>query len=158
MHANHLTAVDSSVGTTFHVPVSIRRMKRPLAVTLVSLYYAGFSGVLVGLLVWQVASGKVHSRWSDAAFPLAFALMLAIIPGVIALGLWVMDNAARFAAILVAIVHGIATLHWAAHPLFGWQWLPPLRIAIDVAIIVALSQPSMRRAFRENRIVLGLER
>jgi hypothetical protein len=132
-------------------------MKRPLAVTLVSLYYAVFSCALVGLLLWQMGSGNIHSRWSDAAFPLAFAFMSAIIPGVIALGLWVMDNAARFAAILIAIVHGLATLHWAAHPLFGWRWLPPLRIAIDVAIIVALSQPSMRRAFRENRIALGLK-
>lgn len=133
-------------------------MKRPLTVTLVSLYYAAFSCALVGLLVWQLASGKIHSRWSDAAFPLAFAFMFASIPGVVALGLWVMDNAARFAAILIAIVHGLATLHWAAHPLFGWRWVPPLRLGIDVAIIVALSQPSMRRAFRENRIELHLER
>jgi hypothetical protein len=131
-------------------------MKRAMAVSLVCCYFAAFSLMLLGVLLWQLATGQIHSRWSDALFPLAFAFMLALIPGVIAMGLWVMDNAARITAIVIALIHAIATVQWAAHPLFGWQWLPPLRIMLDVAIIVVLLRPAIRQAFRVNQIALNL--
>jgi hypothetical protein len=131
-------------------------MERPWSVRLACVYFVVFSLVLLSALLWPLITGQMHSRWADTAFPLAFALLVTLIPGVIALGLWVMDNAARVAAIVIAVLHAIATLHWFSHPLFGWQWLPPVRIAIDVVIIVAMLHPATRRAFRQSRIVLDL--
>src|SRR5215813_299965 len=55
-------------------------MKRPVAVTLSSVYYAGFSVVLISMLLWQIASGGIHERWTDAVFPVAFCFVLAVIP------------------------------------------------------------------------------
>jgi hypothetical protein len=132
-------------------------MERPWSVRLACIYFGSFSVVLLSALLWPLIAGQMHSRWVDAAFPLAFALLVTLIPGVVAFGLWVMDSAARVAAIVIALLHAIATVHWFSHPLFGWQWLPPVRIAIDVAIMIAMLHPGTRRAFRQSRIVLDLK-
>jgi len=72
--------------------------RRPLDVALIAIYFAGFSSVLVWLIVYQLLAHRIHMPWQDKIVLLPFTLLIAIIPATIALGLWVMDNAARLAA------------------------------------------------------------
>ena len=136
--------------------VSMVVMKRPWSVTLACVYFGAFSFVLLSALIWPLATGQMHSRWSEAAFPLAFCLLITLLPAIVALGLWLMDSAARVAAMVMALLHAVATLHWFSHPLFGWQWLPAVRFLIDVAIIVTMLHPATTRAFRQSSHLLRL--
>ena len=69
--------------------------KRPLDVGLIVLYFAVFSAVLLGILLWQWAAGHIHASWQEKIFVLPICFLLALLPGVLSLGLWMLDNAAR---------------------------------------------------------------
>lgn len=133
-------------------------MKRPLDVTLSSIYYAGFSLVLIGMLVGQIASGGIHEHWTDAVFPVAFCFVLAIIPGVVALGLWTLDGAARIGSVVFAFLHLVVTFAFLSR-LSGVHMLPYARIVLDCLLIAAMFRPEVRRAFQVQGqgIRLGLK-
>jgi hypothetical protein len=122
-------------------------MKRPLDVTLSSIYYAGFSAVLIGILLWQIASGGIHERWTDAVFPVAFCFVLAMIPGVVALGLWTLDGAARIGSVVFAFLHLVVTFAFLSK-LSGVHILPYARIVLDCLLIAAMFRPEVRKAFQ----------
>jgi len=121
-------------------------MKRPLDVTLSSIYYAGFSVVLISILLWQIASGGIHEHWTDAVFPVAFCFVLAIIPGVVALGLWTLDGAARIGSIVFALLHLLVTLAFLSK-LSGIHVLASARILLDCLLIAVMFRPEVRKAF-----------
>jgi len=122
-------------------------MKRPVAVTLSSVYYAGFSVVLISMLLWQIASGGIHERWTDAVFPVAFCFVLAVIPGVVALGLWTLDGGARIGSIVFALLHLIVTMAFLSK-VSGGHIVPYVRIGVDCLLVAIMFRPDVRRAFQ----------
>ena len=89
-------------------------MTRPIPVTLVSLYFGAFSCLLLAALLKPLLAGEMHSRWSDAAFPLAFALLATLIPaaiGLLSFVLWIvcMVKAYQGQRFMVPVAGDIAT-------------------------------------------------
>lgn len=130
--------------------------ERPWPVTLIAIYFAGFCCELVAVLVSQLIGHKIHGAWSEAAFPVAFCFMLALLPGVIAAGLWLLDNAARLMAIFFALAHALLNWAWMSQPSVGYRTITLLRIAADILTILLLCQPTVYRAFQQQRIQLQL--
>ena len=118
-------------------------MKRPLDVTLASLYYAGFASLLIVVLLSQIT--EIHERWIDAVFPVAFCFLIAFIPAVIALGLWTLDSSARIAAVMFALIHIVTTIAYMAK-LPRIAVVPCLRIILDCVVILAMYRPQGRHS------------
>jgi hypothetical protein len=154
-------AVSGSWGLTkIWMEGSLRRLLidpvRPFAVVLVSAYHAIFCTVLMYVILTQIPS--VRSPWTEAFFPLLFMLFIAIIPGVIALGLWVLDDSARYFAICFSVVHGLG--HYALLSTGRMPWTGRLagRIGLDLLMAGVLVSPTIRQAFRPPPIQLHLDR
>ena len=143
-------------GTAGSDPVSDSTMRRPTDVTLTALYYAGFSAVLIFVLLWQLLIHGTRERWFDALFAVLFFFALSLVPTVISLGLWTLDNAARLGSIMFAFLHVIVTCAHLTHLPSSRYSLPITRIGIDVLIIVAMVRPGVHRAFKCQSIELGL--
>jgi hypothetical protein len=79
-------------------------MDRPFAVTFVAFYYAIFSAVLITALIGQLTGHHIHGSFKDLVVVLPMSFAVTLIPGLLAFGLWVMDNTARIGAILFAIL------------------------------------------------------
>src|SRR5215831_8100656 len=127
--------------------VSELSVNRPIDVTLSAIYYAGFSTLLIAVLFWQLLVHGTRERWFDALFPVLFMLVLSLIPAVISLGLWTLDNAARIGSLIFAFLHIIVTAVHIGHIPTSRILLPATRIALDLLIIVAMVRPGVRRAF-----------
>ena len=129
---------------------------RPRAVALIAAYYAAFCIELVAVLSWQLIGHKIHGSWQEAAFPVAFCFLLALLPGVIAIGLWLFDDAARIMAIIFALAHALLNWAWMNQPLVGYRMLTSIRIALDILAILLLTRPAVKRIFHQQRIELHL--
>lgn len=132
--------------------------ERPWPVTLIAIYFAGFCCELVAVLGSQLIGHKIHGSWGEAAFPVAFCFMLVLLPGVIAAGLWLLDNAARIMCVFFALAHALLNWAWMSQPSVGYRSITLLRIAADILTILLLCHPAVRRAFRQQRIELRLGR
>ena len=130
--------------------------ERPWAVRLVAVYYAAFSCELAAAIAWQVIEGKIHGPWQDSIFPLLFCFLLVLLPAVNAIGLWLLDDAARWMAIFFAVLHAVVNWAWISNPQVHRPILPSLRIAMDVLAIFLMNRPAVRVAFRDYRIDLRL--
>jgi hypothetical protein len=122
--------------------------RRPLDVGLIALYYAAFSAVLLAILLWQWAAGHIHASWQEKIIVLPFCFLLALLPGVLSLGLWMLDNAARIAAILFALLHAIAEIAFLSNLHIPSRAFTLFRIAVDIAIVCCLCRTGVRRAFK----------
>lgn len=131
--------------------------ERPWAVRFVAVYYAVFSCEIAGAIAWQLIGGKIHGTWQDSIFPLLFCFLLALLPGVIAIGLWLLDDAARWMAVLFAVLHAVVNWAWMSNSEVRRSIMPSLRIAMDVLAIFLLNRPIVRNAFRDYRIDLRLK-
>jgi len=131
--------------------------ERPWAVRFVAMYFAAFSCELAGVIAWQVIAGKIHGPWQESIFPLLFCFLMALLPVVIATGLWLLDDAARLMAIFFAVLHAVVNWAWMSNPEVHRPIIPSLRIAMDVLAIFLMSQPAVRGAFRDYRIDLRLK-
>jgi hypothetical protein len=131
-------------------------VKRPAEVTLVAIYYAGFSVVLLGVLGWQTVMHPPSAGWIDAAPPLLFCLLIAVIPAVISVGLWILDDAARIGSVILAIIHGIVTIVWLSRMPTMKIVLPWIRLVIDGAIVLCMVRPGVQRAFKWRMTELRL--
>lgn len=131
-------------------------MKRPIDVTLSAIYYAGFSAVLIAVLFWQLLVHGTQERWFDALFPILFMLLLSLIPAVISLGLWILDDAARIASVIFAFLHIMLTAVYIGHVPSSKAFLPVSRIGLDLLIILAMFRPGVRRAFQWEAAELRL--
>ncbi len=132
-------------------------MKRPLDLTLVALYHAGFSLVLVGVIAWQCVFHPPSAAWTDSLPVILMMLFAALIPGVLCVGLWLMDNGARIGALLFTLFHILLTLAWIDSGSAPALWRPGLRLALDAWILYVLLRPGVRRAFQESeQLMLGL--
>lgn len=130
-------------------------MKRPRGVTAIAAYHALFSALLLGRLAWQAIVHRPAAGWLDAAPVLLMLLFLALIPAVLCIGLWIMDEGARIAVIVFTLLHMITTVLYLEHS--PGLWRPWARMGMDVAIVAVLMLPSIRRAFREqNRLVFDV--
>jgi len=127
---------------------------RPLAVSLIALYHAVFSCVILSVLIWQLPSVKPPRM--EACFPVLIAFFLALIPGVIAVGLWVLDDVARFLAMMLSLLHALGNCALISTRHMGWEPLPVSRIVLDIVMIGVLLLPAMRRAFRPPAVELKL--
>ncbi|GEM_PF-3429941 len=127
---------------------------KPLLVVLIAAYHAIFSCVLVYVIVSQLP--RLRSPWTEAAFPVLFMVFAAIIPGVIALGLWILDDSARYFAIFFSLLHGLGNCALLATGRLQWTARPLVRIGIDILIMGILFLPSIRNAFRPPPIRLSL--
>lgn len=127
---------------------------RPPALTLIALYHAILSGIIVAVLLWQLP--RIRTPWTEAFFPVLICLFLALLPGVIALGLWVLDEAARFMAIFFALLHALGNFALISTHHFGWTVRPVGRIALDLVVIGVLLLPSVRNAFTPLHVDLKL--
>jgi hypothetical protein len=127
---------------------------KPLPVILIAAYHAIFCCVLLGVIVNQLP--HLRSSWTDAAFPILFMAFAAIIPGVIALGLWILDDSARYLAIVFSLLHGLGNYALLSTGRLPWTARPLGRIGLDVLIIGILMLPSIGNAFRPPPIHLSL--
>lgn len=89
---------------------------------------------------------------------LPICLLLAILPGVLAVGLWLLDNAALIGAVLFALMHTIAELAFLTNPHVSSRAFTVLRIALNGVIIACLCRPKVRRAFKWQPVGLSLRR
>ena len=115
---------------------------RPNTLIAAALYHAVFSAYAIFVLARELR--WLHSSWSDALFPIVVCLTAAALPAVLALGLWAMDNAARYAALAFTGLHAISTILWMDHS--GRVIWPAIRLALDVAVALLLLAPPSRRA------------
>ena len=130
--------------------------RRPWDVVAIAGYYAAFSLVLLGMIAWQMISHQIHAYWTEKILVLPFAFLLALLPGVIALGLWVLDNAARILAMLFAVAHAFSTIAWLSQPHVPSRTFSVFRIAVDIAIVVCLNRPAVRKAFHWQPVSFSL--
>src|SRR5579884_1767923 len=135
---------ERSVRSIFFEPV------KPLPVTLIAAYHAIFCCALLCVVVSQLP--HLRSSWTDAAFPILFMVFAAIIPGVVALGLWVLDDSARYFAIFFSLLHGLGNYALLSTGRLPWTTRPLARIGIDLLIVGILFLPSIRNAFRSPPI------
>lgn len=154
-------AVNGSWGLTkIWLAGSLRRLlfdpMRPLPVVLVCAYHAIFCCVLLYVIVSQLP--RITSPWTEAFFPLLFVVLTAILPGVIALGLWVLDDSARYFAMFLSVVHGLGNYALLSTGRLPWTARPIGRIGLDVLILGILVSPPIKRAFRPPPINLNLDR
>ena len=127
---------------------------KPLPVILASAYHAIFCSALLYVIASQLP--HVTSPWTEAFFPILFMFLVALIPGVIALGLWVLDGAARYLAIVFSLIHGLGNYALLSNGRLPWSAWPVGRIGVDILIIGILVSPPIRRAFRPPPIYLAL--
>jgi hypothetical protein len=128
--------------------------RRPAALVLIAVYHAVFSCVVLTVLIRQLP--LIKAPFSEALCPLLLAFFVALLPAAIAVGIWLLDEAARWWAIVFSLVHGLGNYAWMSSLNLGWQPLPTARIVLDVVMICVLLLPSTRRAFRPPQIELGL--
>ena len=131
--------------------------ERPLDVTLVAIYLGAFSAVLWGIISWEWLGGHIHGAWQDKLVVLPLCLLLSLLPGVIALGLWVLDNAARLGAMLFALLHAITEIAFFFKPHIPSPAFTLLRIALDALIIASLCRPGVRKVFSWDPVRLSLQ-
>jgi hypothetical protein len=127
---------------------------KPSPVILVSAYHAIFCCALLYVIASQLP--YITSPWTEAFFPILFMFLVAIIPGVIALGLWVLDDSARYLAIVFSLMHGLGNYALLSNGRLPWSAWPVGRICVDILIIGILVSPPIRRAFRPPSIHLAL--
>jgi hypothetical protein len=126
--------------------------RRPLDVVLAVVYCAGFSAALVGMLAVQIIGGHIHGTWREKAVVLPMAFLLAIIPGGLALGLWLLDNAARLTAIFFTLLHAIAEVAFLGQPQVPWRAFTIPRIVMDGLIIACLCRSHVRKIFKDRSV------
>jgi len=119
---------------------------KPSPVILASAYHAIFCCALLYVITSQLP--HVTSPWTEAFFPILFMFLVAIIPGVIALGLWVLDDSARYLAIVFSLIHGLGNYPLLSNGQLPWSAWPVGRIGVDILIIGILVSPPIRHAFR----------
>ncbi|HET9743731.1 MAG TPA: hypothetical protein VFQ00_13355 [Terriglobales bacterium] len=127
----------------------------PLAVRIIALYQIAFAVELIGTIAWQIP--KIREPWADAIFPVLFCVLIAIFPAVLALGLWTLDDSARIGSMLFALCHALMNVGWISQLSQDPGPVVRVRILIDVAVIVTLLTPSIRKAFRPERLTLRLD-
>jgi hypothetical protein len=132
--------------------------ERPLDVTLIAIYLGAFSTVLWGIILFQWLGGHIHGAWPDKLLVLPLCFLLSLLPGVIALGLWVLDNAARLGAMLFALLHAIIEMGFFFKPHIHWPAFTLFRIGLDGLIIACLCRPGVRKVFSWSPVRLSINR
>lgn len=132
--------------------------RRPLAVVLITLYHVGFSAFLLGLLVWQIATHQIHATVAEKAVVLPFTFLIAILPGVLGFGLWMLDNAARLGVILFTLLHAISEIAYLSNAHVPSRAFTLVRIIWDGVMIAWLSHSSVRKAFQWQSVELSLRK
>jgi hypothetical protein len=127
---------------------------KPWPVMLASAYHAIFCCALLYVIARQLP--HITSPWTEAFFPTLFMFLVAIIPGGIALGLWVFDDSARYLAIVFSLIRGLGNYALLSNGRLPWSAWPVGRIGVDILIIGILVSPPIRRAFRPPPIHLAL--
>lgn len=130
--------------------------RRPLDVVLIAIYFAGFSAVLLGILVWQLGAHHIHATWLEKMVVLPILFLIAMLPGVLAAGLWMLDNAARIASILFALLHAVGEFAFLANLHIPSRSFTVLRIALDAVIIACLCRRGVRNAFQWKPMNISL--
>lgn len=130
--------------------------RRPLAVLLITIYHVAFSAFLLGLILWQIATHQIHATWQEKIVVLPFTFLLAILPGVLGFGLWMLDNAARLGVILFSLLHAISGIAYLGHAHISSPAFTTLRIVWDATMILWLCHSSVRKAFRWQPVNLSL--
>jgi hypothetical protein len=126
----------------------------PAEVVVVAAYQCIFSAVLLGLLLFQLP--RITEHWTDALPAVAICTLIALIPGVLGFGLFLLDNAARWGTLVFLIAH--ALLAWRRISISVVPpTLPVIRIALDAFIIAALLRPAIIRRFIPSRVELKLD-
>jgi hypothetical protein len=139
--------------------VSLRRILfdpgKSVPVVLISTYHAIFCCVLLCVIASQIP--RVSGPWTEAFFPVLFMLFVSIIPGVIAVGLWLLDDLARYLAIGFSLLHGLGNYALLSTGRIPWASRPVGRIGLDILIVGILILPHIRSAFRAPPIHLSLD-
>lgn len=127
---------------------------KPSPVILASAYHAIFCCGLLYVIARQLP--HITSPWTEAFFPILFMFLVAIIPGVIALGLWVLDDSARYLALVFSLIHGLGNYALLSNGRLPWSAWPVGRICVDILIIGILVSPPIGRAFKAPSVQLAL--
>jgi hypothetical protein len=99
---------------------------------------------------------RIHAPWQDQIIVLPLCFLLALLPAVLALGLWVQDNAARIGAILFVLLHSALEIAWFSSPRIPYKAFTVFRILLNAAIVICLSRPGVRKAFTWQPVRISL--
>jgi hypothetical protein len=127
---------------------------KPVPILLISLYHAVFSFALMAVLIRQLR--LIQPPTSEAFVPVLFAFFVASIPAVIALGFWVLDDAARIMAIVFSVIHAVGNFLWLSQQNDSWKPFSVGRLVLDLVMIGVLMLPPIRRAFQPAPVKLEL--
>ncbi len=117
---------------------------RPFELTATAFYLAGFSTYIFTHLVTELLFAGVREPWYESCLPIALCFWLAIIPLLIAIGLWVCDDLARKCVIGFAALELIMVVCYAHS--FGATDVRLVKFLCNLAILVAMFTPRVRNA------------
>jgi uncharacterized membrane protein YccC len=124
------------------------RLSRPLEVTFSAFYLGGFASFVVARLSFEILTFGIPLLWGHAWLSVCRCLALALVSFSIALATWSCRSYGRGLAIAFAIAHFVVVLAVDAqtqNPL-----LVLVKLCIDAAIIVVMSSPRVKAAFRSD--------
>lgn len=125
-----------------------RRVTRPLAATLVALYFACFSTFVLVRLGAEILRGHIPLLLGHTWISVVRCSALVLASLAIALGTWLCRNRGRYLAVFFAGAHLVGVLVEASSAENGLVTLA--KVCADLAIILAMSNRHVRTAFQPS--------
>ena len=123
-------------------------------VALIAGYQFVFSGLLIGLLTWQLP--QLTESWKYAIPALIICYGIATLPGALGFALVLRDEAARMGTIFFSVGHALLDLEYIRRGIAPHPALTATRIAVDLLIILVLCRQPVRRQFQLTHLALHL--
>lgn len=136
------TIVRMFVGYALHLGAA----SRPLAATCSALYFVCLASFVFFRLIVETFSAKIPLLWGSVCLSVGRCAALTVICLAVAVGIWYQRNSARYLAIGLTAVQLLATI--STIKLGEDASLNFVKLCIDIAVIVLMSQRKLTIAFR----------
>lgn len=120
--------------------------ERPLELTATAFYLIAFALYVSVHLALQAVGYGIREPWSEAWFPLVLCFVLAAVPAVIAMGVWVCDDLARMLAAAFTLFDLTVVILFAHR--FGFSPFRTAKFVCDLACLAAMFTPRVQQACR----------
>lgn len=126
--------------------IATENSRRPFEVHATATYLVGFSVYVVAHLVIQILNSGIRESWYEAWFPVLVCFWIAVIPAIIAAGVWLYDDFARKLAIAFATLE-LGMVSWFVHS-YGVNDVRLVKFFCSIAVLAAMLSPRVRTACR----------
>jgi len=116
----------------------------PLELTATALYLVGFSVYIISHLAAEIIHSGIREPWAEAWFPIVVSFWMAIIPSVVAIGIWLCDDLARKLAVAFALFE-LGMVISFVHS-YGVSEFRFLKFVCTLAVLAATLSPRARVA------------